>query len=496
MKFISHNKLAYVISLMLSFASCESFTDIDQKGMNLLNKTSDLELLLNNEVHGYFADMAMVCGDIINSVYLPTELSNTVKSYHTILTIWDEEAHATVFPSLTSEDGDYETYYGIIGKIANPILMRVDDTVGPEEDKNRLRAEAYTMRAYYHFLVAQKYARPYNPITADNESCIPYLLDTWDIQQPTVQLTQKQVYDNILSDLDKAITLDCLPEEAINRERFCAAMPYAVKAHVLMAMQDYKGAADAAKEALNHGNKINDYGTMLTDDYSYGDFPIKPLVIGPALTLEEDYFTSNNQVWHGLVTPYCKSMFEAGSYKLDNFPYSSMLYKGLYDEEDLDNDRLIYENQQIKKYGVPYDNPYDFDGQTNMLGIKTTHMYLILAECAIRDNDITGAMCELDKIRINRINNDVYRPLENNVTTKDEAIKYLKMTCHGEYVYTMWNFFTRKRWTLLDDYKETFTRELCGETFTLTPESDLWVFPIPRNIIQQNPNLHHNYPTR
>ena len=105
-------------------------------------------------------------------------------------------------------------------------------------------------------------------------------------------------------------------------------------------------------------------------------------------------------------------------------------------------------------------------------------------------------MCELDKIRINRINNDVYRPLENNVTTKDEAIKYLKMTCHGEYVYTMWNFFTRKRWTLLDDYKETFTRELCGETLTLTPETDLWVFPIPRNIIQQNPNLHHNYPTR
>ena len=60
----------------------------------------------------------------------------------------------------------------------------------------------------------------------------------------------------------------------------------------------------------------------------------------------------------------------------------------------------------------------------------------------------------------------------------------------------MWNFFNRKRWTLLDDYKETLTRELCGRTFTLKPESDMWVFPIPRAVILQNPNLHHNYPTR
>ena len=491
---------APAIALAAAISSCESFTDIDQKGMNLLTKTSDLELLLNRDAYGWYADMGMVCGDLITGDgYLPTELDKTTKTFNMILTTWDEEAHATIFPALTSDDGDYESYYSKIGKVANPILKKVDEAEGPEDHKNRLRAEAYTIRAYYHFLVAQKYARPYNPATAETESCIPYLLETHNIQEPTVQETQKVVYTNILADLDRAIQLDCLPEEAINRERFCAAMPYAVKAHVLMAMQDYDGAVEAAKDALSHGDVINDYGTMLRDDVSYGGLPIKQLIIGPQLTLEEDYFTSCNQnlgFLNGLTTPYCKSMFEPGSYKLENYPMQSLVYKGMYDPEDPEKDRIGFENEMIGYYGVPFDSAYDMEGQNNMLGIKTTHMYLILAECALHDNDITGAMRELDKIRVKRINPDVYQPLENRVTQKDEAIRYIKMTCHGEHVYSMWNFFNRKRWTLLDDYKETLTRELCGRTFTLKPESDMWVFPIPRAVILQNPNLHHNYPTR
>ena len=122
-------------------------------------------------------------------------------------------------------------------------------------------------------------------------------------------------------------------------------------------------------------------------------------------------------------------------------------------------------------------------------------MYLILAECAIEKGNINEAMGYLDIIRKNRISQDYYHDLKDTVTSKDDAVKHLKKACHGEYVYTVWNFFCRKRWTVLSDYKETFTRELCGKTYTLTPESDLWVFPFPITVMAQNHNLKHNYPT-
>ncbi|MCM1050694.1 MAG: RagB/SusD family nutrient uptake outer membrane protein [Paenibacillus sp.] len=487
------------VASAMALGSCESYTDIDQKGMNLLTKTSDLELLLNTQYSGPIDDLGTVSGDIISRSdcgYLPQTLTNSVKTYGSILISWDEEAHASRLPQLTEQDGLYEACYNYIGRIANPILQRVDDADGTQDHKDRLRAEAYAMRAFFHFIVAQKYAKAYDPSVASSEPCIPYMTEDCDIQQPTSQATQKEVYELILRDLDRAIELNSLPESAINRMRFCAAMPYAIKAHVLLVMRDLDGAEIAAKEALKHGDMIDDYADYIATGYSYGGFPIESFTPGTSLNLEEDYFASAEQNIFKLITPFCESMFEDGSYRKDNLVTNALRYRGAYDPDDLDNDLLIIKANNEKSYGVPYIMTYDMRSYHNTIGIKTTHMYLILAECAIGRGDIGSAMEYLDMIRVKRIAPSHYQDLKGRVQDKAEAIRCLKKTCHGEYAYTIWNFFCRKRWTKLDDYKETFTRVLCGNTYTLTPESDLWVFPFPVSVMALNPNLKHNYDTK
>jgi hypothetical protein len=62
----------------------------------------------------------------------------------------------------------------------------------------------------------------------------------------------------------------------------------------------------------------------------------------------------------------------------------------------------------------------------------------------------------------------------------------------GENAYSAFHFIFCKRWSQLDDMKETFTRTLVGQTFTLTPDSKLWVFPFPGNARDNNPNLTQN----
>lgn len=481
----------------LGFQSCESFTDIDQKGVNQLKKVSDLELLLNFQYDFKYTDCGVISGDVIEgseAPYFPQLFENAIKNYNTILAMWDEGEHSSRLPMLTSDDGFYESCYNIIGRVANPVLAGLDNASGSEEDKKRLRAEALTLRAYCHFLAAQKYARAYNPVTAETEPCMPYLTDDWDIQVPTSQLTQKEYYEKIIADLDRAIELNSLQEVAKNRMRICAAVPYALKAHVLLTIRDIDGARDAAQNALRHGSEINNYATLINDETSRGGVGIKVLKYGNGLNLTEDYLSDGNQNEHQFITPYCESMFEPGSYRM---LYSETYFKvnlGKNDPADLDNDLILQKKDHLQQYGVDYDIFFDSDPK-NAAGVKTTHMYLILAECAIEKGNFDEAMGYLDTVRKNRIEPGYYRDLKGTVSSKADAIKCLKKTCHGEYALTIWNFFCRKRWNQLGDYKETLTRQMCGKTFTLTPESDMWVFPLPLTVMAQNPNLKHNYTT-
>ena len=491
-------KAKYIASvsaaLAMTLASCESFTEIDQKGMNLLSKCSDLELLLNGSFQTNPEDVEILCGDVLSSnEYVPEMLSRTNKTENQILTAWDEEGHANILQSVTT-DGFYGSCFGKVGRIANPILERVDEAEGTQAEKDKLKSEALTLRAYYTFLCAQKYAKVYDPATADTEMSIPWLPVGFDIEAKAEKVTQKELYTNILADLNEAIKIDGIPLYGINRERLSKPFPYVAKAIVLLTMRDYDGALAAAEEAIELNGVINDYGEYLMDDVSWmtGE-PWTYLSLAPSLSLEEDIFTDVAQEFFHFITPFNESMFEPGSYKKD---YAYTMYRssmGMYDPEDPEMDRMYALADNEMMYGVPYDLTYDLDGYTNTIGLKTTYAYLVKAECLIQKGQIDDAMATLDGIRVNRISPDYYEPLQGAVTDKAEAIDYLKKAAHGEYVYTQWNFINRKRWTAIDGFKETFVKELCGNTYTLRPDSPMWVFPFPREAVLMNPNLTNNF---
>ena len=50
-----------------------------------------------------------------------------------------------------------------------------------------------------------------------------------------------------------------------------------------------------------------------------------------------------------------------------------------------------------------------------------------------------------------------------------------------------------KRWNSEEDYKQTNTRMVNGKTYTLRPDSPMWVFPFPANAVNYNPTLTQNY---
>lgn len=467
---------------MISMVSCSSFTDVEPKGANLLSTTSELELLLNSEEYEFTTtDMTNVAGDLI---YCTENVSNLLsspnKTLNSILISWDEAGHDSDMASLTASDYTYSTCYAVIGKIANPILSRVDAASGSEADKNQLRCEALTLRAYYHYLAVQKFAKAYDPDTAEETPAIAYMTEESDILSPAEQLSLKEVYEHILADVNEAIELDGLPVEAANRMRMCKACPYAVKALALIAMHDEEGAEAAAKQALAISSDIDDYNSLLTTTKGYILGLDHVVVNRPLLQCKEDYFTTRYLLFFTVLTAECQARFEAGHIS----------------NEALSTDFTMYDNLMglgASYLGISQPLAYDLSSSWNNVGLKSTLMYLIVAEAEIEKGNISEAMDYLDKIRVNRIFSDQYTPLKGTVTDRATAIAKLKQTSHGENAYTMYNFIQRKRWNTMADYKETLTRTLNGTTYTLTPESSLWVFPFPSDVMSSNPNFKQNY---
>lgn len=477
-------KLIYslLFTCAVIFSSCEDFTDIQPKGMNLLSTTTELEMLLNAEFSMVSSDMREVAGDMIyGSDNIPSLLSNPATSRKKILVALDD-TQMDLLAELTASDADYTNWYRCIGRIANPVLLQVDGAEGDENVKKQLRAEALTMRAYFHWLLVNKFAKAYNPATAESDPGIPYLKEDWDLTIPTEKLTIQQVYENILQDVNDAIALNALPDVNINQMRMNKACAYAVKALAHMCMQNYDEAAKAAQSAININGKLLDYNTsttMMQGVIMMGQYPV---ILRPELQCPEDYFFIYDKEIMYAITPETAAFFEPGHACLDRIANFNLMFDNMMD----------YGAMML---GLPgYKITYDMTSGWNQCGLKSTYMYLILAECAIYNNKIDDAMGILDQLRVNRINPDIYAPLRGTVTSKADAIDYLKKTSHGECLYSIYNFIQKKRWNELSDYKQSWHRDIFGTPYSIEPGSPLWVFPFPMNAVNNNPNLlPHNY---
>ena len=484
-------KIIAIVSAALVLASCAEFTDLKPKGVNMLANADELELLLNKEFRDFYNfDMYQIPGDILIASVgnIANLLSAPTPNRNAILVSWND-SYVERLAVLTASDDDYRMLYGYVGQIANPILAAVPFAEGDAAKVAQIKAEALCLRAWAEFLLVNKYAAAYNPKTAETTPGIPYLMEDWDISIPPEKWTVKQVYDQIVADCDAAIETNALPVKNVNQMRWSKACPYAIKAWALVGMQRFDEAETAAKEALKINGTVTNYWSA---PYTASRMPYMP-PMNPCYYVnripfgcEEDLFHTYTQlIFNPMRTPECEAKLEAGHTALVRMPTDIMLFG---------NNPMMGMGRSMTGLAYPVIGGMGTGAGSswNTYGLKTTHMYLIAAECAIRKDRIDEAMGYLDAIRVNRIDPELYAPLKGAVAGKTDAIARLKQTALGENLFSPYNFVERKRWNQLDDMKETLTRDLNGTTFTLTPENKLWVFPFPGNAVDNNPNLKQN----
>lgn len=480
--------LSVIVVLALAVVllpACKRYTEITPKGSSLLNRVSDLDMLLNYNFTASVAAgdtlsakstaqaafSAYDVGTLVNDTYpysinVPSLISSKQQSLNYALTVYDE---AVDRKTLAVTDIKYEKIYFIINNVCNVVLKQADNASGDRTKANQLKAEAYILRAYLHYLLVNFYAKGYNAATAATDGGIPYVKEDNVVTTPNTKSTVAEVYANIQADIKAAFALNSLPKIPVNNMRVGLGFAYAVQAQVLITVRDFAGALAAANQSLAINSTINDdrlFGPvgsltfakpMMTapENLFYMGYQGNPLISTPSLEITNNYYEPGNII-DSYVKPY---------YPGDN-PFSAVPGSRLW----------LY---SAATYAI------------NTAGMTTSDTYLIKAECLARAGDLGGALSIINLIRQNRIHPSVYADV--SAGTEGGVMALLMKTFRIEGLYSMHNFLNIKRWNTDDVYKQTISRTLFGVTYSLKPESSLWIFPFPQSATSYNPDLTQNY---
>ena len=128
------------------------------------------------------------------------------------------------------------------------------------------------------------------------------------------------------------------------------------------------------------------------------------------------------------------------------------------------------------------------------VGLRTAEVYLILAEADARLNDLAGATTVLNQLRVKRIKGD--EAIVAQPSTQKEMMQLIINERRKELLFGFHRFWDLKRFNTETDYAKTITRTFPlvsttveHKTYTLKPDSRLYIIPFPETARAKNPNL-------
>jgi tetratricopeptide (TPR) repeat protein len=334
---------------------------------------------------------------------------------------------------------------------SNEILSILENISISDNEKmlaENIKGSALFHRAFMHYGLVQDFAPFYDKLTASNDLGIP-LRRKSDINEEISRSSVQETYNFIIEDLLQAIRL--LPVAPKFKTRPSKQAAYALLARAFQTMQDYEQAYLYADSCLQLQNSLLDFNSV---------------EVIPRFNDEVLFHTmlSFNRLMGGHINPDLIA---------------------LYDENDLRKSTLY-----IKYFsGLPtFYGSYNGD-YARFAGLATDEVYLIRAECLARKGKVTEAMQDLNLLLINRFKAGTFEPL----TTSDAsaALDLILIERRKELLFRGTRGVDLKRLNK-EGRNITVSRIINGESFQLLPNSNLYTYPIPPDVISFNPEMPQN----
>lgn len=462
----------------------KSFLEITPQGVLIAQKTSDYDLMLNaGSLHQFSIFSPIAMGDDIAG-----SSSFNVLGFGAF-SMSDQEAFKwsadLYLPNNTeSEITVLVKHIYIYNKVIAEVMK---SSGGTEAQKNTLRAEALTGRAWVNFLLVNYYGKPYNAATAATDPAAPLFMKA-DVTQTTfTRATVKQMYDQIIADLNEAIPL--LPETITNRARASkpAAQALLGKAYVFMQqwemalplLQNFTSAMSRSSIPVglyDYHKEFSTNGTFLPIDPMNG-----PNRLYADMDKEVAYMRSASRIYGAgldgiIISPKTLALFTNSDERLKFFSPKTWLTG------------KSYPLGMMRAWGQSYAN----------MGVTVPDIVLLIAECKARTGLLTEAAEEIKNFRTTRVTLQDAPVPQAIVNDKVALVKYILEERTREMALTGNRWLDMRRISVEPAFEGTIgtIHQLYDEsgnvtaTYTLKPERLTMRFSI--YVMEANPNMTNN----
>lgn len=453
--------------MMLTAASCEDYTDITPKGALVIETAEQFHEMVSLPNRGYPINNFQYLSD--DQWMREANVIGKTPNIDILNFTFDESVDRI---SLMKTSSFYNQAYSYINRW-NTIISLVDDSKGDEGTKQLAKAEAKIYRAYDHFLLVNTYAKAYDPQTAANDGGI-CIMDKFDLEAQPSKSTVAQVYEFIQKDIEEA--LPYIQVKPLDVYHPSLAFAYAFKAKVHLFKREIAEAQAASEKSLSYNNQIFDLVAYSTQG---GPNVIAVPAANNIEVLSYMYMTGYNEMnfaQSSIISPELRTLFGNNDARFNLFFNSTST-------TNLDQgSNTAYWATQYTKFFYP------------TVGMKTTEVYLMLAECYARQNRFNDAVAILNTLRAKRI---LSGTVNFTVPSTRTAMMQLVINERRKELLLGFNrFFDLKRLNNEADYAKTITRlfplvnqTVPQKTYTLQPDSRLYIIPFPLSALTKNPKL-------
>ncbi|AIM35487.1 hypothetical protein KO02_01535 [Sphingobacterium sp. ML3W] len=433
-------------------SSCESFLE-EKPEANLTTPQNlmDLRSLLDDEsiINRSFPGLMEMGTD---DYYLDYTDWASRPAYEKSIYCWQPVAMTTTDNVSTFWTNPYRVI-----STANIVLESLERLgLSATEEGQKLAGEAYFIRGYMHFSLAQIYAMDED--TDSGPMGIPIRRSS-DIDIKTVRSSVAETYNTILEDLETATRL--LPESTDYLTRADRTAAFAALSRIYLFRGDYDSALRYAEKVLEKRNILLDYNSI--DVNSKNPFPVK----------------SNPEILYFGISSSASSLLAVTRSNVD-----SLLYRS-FENDDL-RKQAFFTKKREKVF--TFKGFYSGAEVSFFYGLALDEVYLNKAECLVRLQKVNEGLSVLNKLLENRYKQGSF--VHYTDLGYLDALKIILTERRKEMCRRGVRWSDLRRLNADFEFRKKLKRSIVqangsAEEFVLDPDSKSSVFFIPDEVISR-----------
>ena len=499
-------KTRYIIGILLFLTtSCSDFLKESSQDLAYVRSYVDLDETLLGDGYMNVVATASLGEDSYSSFYYPyihfmadetqenvgtgrpTAISsrNAIFGYYT----WQRRVGINVEgTSRAPENADWDKIYKHIN-IANMVINTIDDqktkTSADRAEVQRIKGEAYFLRAAYYFTLVNLYGKPYSLKTSTTDPGVPLKLSDYVEDVKFGRNTVVEVYDQVVRDLKNAeLCLENAPSKSIYRAGIVAT--YLLESRVYLYMQNYDLAKEYAQKVLDKKDGLIDLNTF---DRTRQDFL--------SSQSEETIFSMGTSITHKAVNGLMEDFGISNDLYAQYAPYQG--------NEDLRGNIFMEDYLGYRRYAkLASGRTGRIDVSDNFL-FRTAEAYLNLAEAAACAGDETTAKAALNALRLKRMAHAGYVPVElsgSELVTFIRDERRRELCLEGHRWFDLRRYMVNEKYPFVKTIRNSYTvfqdddygdkEPVETRVFVLEENDAAYTLPIPVEVLNFNDGMEDN----